>query len=146
MEIEINFRPVNNEFDYLKVDDLVKEFNYDSRKGLNTIVFGIHYTEIEEPYRLLHQIEKALDFNLSKLDYWNSEVDADFTDLSEFKEFLENLKTKLTQNADFYNNIQCREFEDNYLKNGFLNDVEFLIELCKLYLKFSAKEIQLESR
>ena len=146
MEIEINFRPINNKFDYSKVAELVKEFDFDSRNGLNTIVFGVHYTEIGEPNRQLHQIEKALGFNLSKLDHWNGENDADFIDLSEFIEFLENLKVILSEKNDYYKNIKCRESEKKHLANGFLNDIKYLIKLCQLYLNFDANEIQFESQ
>lgn len=126
--------------------ELKSKYNFDDRNGLNYIMIGEHWSEIEEENRLIHQIERILNIELSLLDYWNPKVIENELEIEDVKKVLENLKKQIEQNPSFYEKINYGfNLKERYFKNQFLNDVDFLIERINLNRMNGAKTLRYET-
>lgn len=105
---------------------LKSKYNFDDRNGLNYIMIGEHWSEIEEENRLIHQIERILNIELTLLDYWNPKVFENELEIEDVKKVLENLKKQIEQNPNFNEKINYGfNLKERYFKNQFLSDVVF---------------------
>lgn len=90
--------------------ELKHKYDFDNRDGLNLIMTGKDMYEIlvEDDERLIRQLEKKLNIDLSILDYWNyANVDEnkDYIKLDLLLSKLIELKSKIENNPNFYKEI-----------------------------------------
>lgn len=129
-----------------KFFELKNKYNFDDRNGLNYVMVGVSWSEIEDENRLIHQIERNLNLNLSLLDYWNDEVYDNELEIEQVLSTLKNLKTKLEENQNFYKKIKYGfDIEKRYLKNEFSNDVNFLIDRLEMNKNNGAKKLKYDT-
>ena len=125
---------------------LKSKYNFDDRNGLNYIMIGEHWSEIEEENRLIHQIERILNIELTLLDYWNPKVFENELEIEDVKKVLENLKKQIEQNPNFNEKINYGfNLKERYFKNQFLSDVVFLIERMNINKTNGAKKVSYET-
>ena len=89
--------------------------------------------EIDQPQRLLHQIEKVLDFELSFLDYWNDKVYDQLLPIPQYIQFLEQLAQKLINQPRYYQLIDYPYISKTFLEKEFLLAVQSLIDFFEHY-------------
>lgn len=143
MEIRFIF-DIKEPLDDLK--ELKAKYNFDNRNGLDFVMIGEHWSEIEEENRLLHQIERILNINLSLLDYWNPEVYDNELEINDLQKVLEDLKKQIEKNPAFFENINYGfNLNERYLKSQFLSDINFLIERIYMNKTIGAKRIKYET-
>lgn len=120
---------------YKKSDENAPFFSkwFDTRGGLNIIMRGFDHMEVDEPHRLLYQMEKALDFELSLLDYWNDKVHNQFLSIPPYIEFLEQFLQKLTNHPTYYQQIEYKYIPNNFLETELLLTIQSLIDFFKHY-------------
>lgn len=124
---------------------LKAKYNFDDRNGLNNIMIGEHWSEIEEDNRLIHQIEIILNIELSLLDYWNPKVFDSELEIDEVKKVLIDLKSQIQQKPTFYEEINCGfDLRELYFKSQFLRDIDFLIERIEISKINGAQKIKYE--
>ncbi|MEP6932110.1 MAG: hypothetical protein ABI850_18955 [Flavobacterium sp.] len=128
------------------VSELKSKFEFDGRNGLNYIMFGEHWSEIEDQNRLIHQIESVLNVNLSLLDYWNDDVYDKELEIQDVQKVIENLKNQIESNPNFYQNISYGfNIVESYFKKQFLNDINYLIQRFEINIDNGAKKIKYET-
>lgn len=121
---------------------LKHSYDFDIRNGFGLIMSGQDWAEIDEPDRLLIQIERELDIKLSLLDYWDVETYETEIDCKRVLEVLERLKAKIEVHPEFYTKIDYSfDVAENYLKLTFLSDVQFLIQLIRLHLENGVRKM-----
>ena len=126
--------------------ELKSKYNFDDRNGLNYIIVGEHWSEIEDKHRLIYQIERLLNIDLSLLDYWNPKVFENELKIDDVQKVLENLKNKIEQNPNFYEKINYGfNLKENYFRSQFLSDVSFLIERMNLNKTNGAQKVSYET-
>jgi len=129
-----------------KFIELKNKYNFDDRNGLNWVMIGEHWSEIEDENRLIHQIERNLDIDLYLLDYWNERVYENELNIQDITKTLKILKVKVEENPDFYKSIHYGfNIEERYLKNTFLNDINFLIERLEMNLDYGSTKIKYDT-
>lgn len=121
-----------------KYMELKDRYLFDHRNGLNLMMTGEGDAGDED--RLLRQVEKVLNIDLTLLDFWDyaDEYEGYISIKPLYMKLIE-LEDVLVKNSDFYKKI-CwgHDIENGYLKNNFLQDVQFLIERLNLNLKNGA--------
>ena len=131
---------------YSELVELKSKYNFDDRNGLNYIMIGEHWSEIEEENRLIHQIERILNIELTLLDYWNPTVFENELEIEDIQKVLQNLKKQIEQNPNFYEKINYGfNLKERYFKNQFLSDVAFLIERMKINKANGAQKVSYET-
>ena len=123
--------------------NLIKKYSFDSRDGLNVIMLGLDAYEVGDDNRLIHQLERQLDIDLALLDYWNIETHDKYIPIHVIKNVLEITKNRITQQPQFYENIQY-DFNTTkqYLQRQFLNDINFLIERLRMNQHNGAQKVK----
>ncbi|MDY0089550.1 MAG: hypothetical protein RBR78_04205 [Flavobacteriaceae bacterium] len=124
--------------------ELREKYNFDARNGLNLIMTGEHWSEIEDEGRLMTMLEKKLNIDLSILDYWNEDDNGNFVDLDLLLPKLVEFKNCIQNNPDFYKEI-LYNIEDYYLKEQLKRDIEFLIERVNFNIQNGAKKVRFET-
>lgn len=146
MEVAFYFRPLNNAYDDAKVIELRKEYDFNSKNGLDEIIFALDMDEVEEYSRFMFKIERSLKFDLSKLDFWNDAHYEKYQNLPDFVAFLKALEKMILEAPDFWEYVIHWDTRIDYLKNQFLSDIRYLIQLCELHAsQFGSTEIMIES-
>ena len=129
-----------------QLNELKLKYNFDDRNGLNFVMLGEHWSEIEDENRLIHQIERSLNINLSLIDYWNPKVCDNELEIGDIQKVLEDLKKRIEENSTFYENISYGfNLKERYLKNQFLSDINFLIERIEMNMNNGAKRLKYET-
>ncbi|MGH1516271.1 hypothetical protein [Chryseobacterium sp. JK1] len=124
--------------------ELKNRYLFDHRNGLNLIMTGDDYVDAGDEERLLRQIEKVLDVDLTLLDFWYyTEEYEGFISIDSLYVKLVELENALSKNPEFYKKI-CwgHDIEEEYLKDTFLRDVRFLIERLMLNLQNGASLVK----
>ena len=126
--------------------ELKSKYNFDDRNGLNYIIVGEHWSEIEDEHRLIYQIERILNIDLSLLDYWNPKVFENELKIDDVQKVLENLKNKIEQNPNFYEKINygfnLKEISECFDDSQFENKlIRFSTTFRILYSQISLIEI-----
>lgn len=116
---------------------------FDPRDGLNLVMTGIDYIEIEDEKRLLNLIEKQLKIDLSLLDYWKHK---DEIDIHLLTNTLMELKSKMEANPEFYKNISYGfDIEEGYLRSRLLKDVDYMLQRLTINIENGAKKVKFET-
>ncbi|PJJ66245.1 hypothetical protein [Chryseobacterium geocarposphaerae] len=135
LEINLVFDAKEPLEEYLHVKN---KYQFDGRSGLNLVMSGEGDVDAgDDEMRLLRQIEKVLQIDLTLLDFW--EKYDEFIEIRSLRLKLLELEDLLVNNPEFYHKI-CwgHDIERGYLKEIFLQDVRFLIERLNLNLKNGA--------
>ncbi|MDC8099364.1 hypothetical protein [Chryseobacterium rhizosphaerae] len=99
---------------------------------------------MEDDDRLLCQMERVLHIDLKILDFWN--FYEEYIDLEVLKSNLVQLKNALKNQPDFYKKITYgHDIEEGYLKEKFVEDVNFLIERLDLNIINGAEKVMFVS-
>lgn len=133
--------------------ELKHKYNFDDRNGLNLIMTGQDMYEVAEDNgyneRLIRMLEKNLNIDLSILDYWNycnDDENDDFIDLDLLLSKLFELKNNIENNPSYYKKIIYGfDIENDYLKEGLLNDINYLIERINFNIENGAKKVRFET-
>lgn len=121
--------------------DLRDRCHFDGREGLNLVMTG---DGMEHDDRLLCQIERVLHIDLKILDFWN--FYEEYIDLEVLRSNLVQLKNALKNQPDFYKKIAYgHDIEEGYLKEKFVEDVNFLIERLDLNIINGAEKVMFVS-
>lgn len=143
MEIRFVF---DKQLSFNIISELKAKYNFDTRNGLNFIMIGEHWSEIEDENRLIRQIEKLLHVNLNFMDYWNPEFYDKEIEIDELILTLKNLRIQTEKFPDFYENISYGfDLVNRYFKPQFFNDVLFLIEFFQLTKDNGALTVKYET-
>ncbi|OCA76883.1 hypothetical protein BBH99_11875 [Chryseobacterium contaminans] len=124
---------------YLELKD---RYLFDHRSGLNLIMTGEGDAGDED--RLLRQVEKVLNIDLTLLDFWDyADEHEGYINIKPLYMKLIELQNALVENPEYYRKI-CwgHDIEDKYLKDNFLKDVRFLIERLNLNLENGASLVK----
>lgn len=126
----------------------LKQTSFDQRDGLNLLMTGIDVYEAMEDVRILRQVEKALNFDLSVIDYWESELNNDFVPIEKLSSFLVAFEKAIILHPDFHKQIEYHTFDEviAYLKNDLLGNIQSLIKRCEIYLANGAASVKLETK
>lgn len=124
---------------YLELRD---RYHFDHRNGLNLMMTGDG--DPGDADRLLRQVEKVLNINLTLLDFWDyTEEYEGFTTIEPLRMKLIELEHALAKNPEFYKKISWgHDIEEGYLKENFIKDVRFLIERLNLNLENGASHVK----
>lgn len=126
---------------YLELKD---HYLFDHRNGLNLIMTGDDYVDAGDEERLLRQVEKVLEVDLTLLDFWYyTEEYEGFISIESLYIKLIELENVLLKNPEFYQKI-CwgHDIENEYLKDVFLKDIRFLIARLQLNLENGASLVK----
>ena len=126
---------------YLELKD---HYLFDHRNGLNLIMTGDDYVDAGDEERLLRQVEKVLEVDLTLLDFWYyTEEYEGFISIESLYIKLIELENALLKNPEFYQKI-CwgHDIENEYLKDVFLKDIRFLIDRLQLNLENGASLVK----
>lgn len=121
-----------------KYMELKDRYLFDHRNGLNLMMTG--EGDAGDKDRLLRQVEKVLNIDLTLLDFWDYADEYEvYISIKPLYMRLIELEDVLVKNSEFYKKI-CwgHDIENGYLKDNFLQDVRFLIERLNLNLKNGA--------
>lgn len=122
--------------------DLKNKYQFDHRDGLNLVMTGADAVDAaDDEMRLLRQIEKVLEIDISILDFW--EKYEEFIEIEPLRSNLIELEIALTKKPEFYQKI-CwgNDIESRYLKSKFIKDVRFLIERLDLNILNGASSVK----
>lgn len=123
--------------------EAIKFHGFDARDGLNLLMTGIDYIEVENEKRLLNIIEKQLNIDLSLLDFWKHEEGIDIYLL---KGTLMELKSKIEANPKFYKDIHYGfDIEEIYLKSKFLRDINYMLDRLNINIENGAEKVKFET-
>ncbi|GAA5090541.1 hypothetical protein GCM10023210_16750 [Chryseobacterium ginsengisoli] len=122
--------------------ELIRYYDFDHRNGLNTVITGEDAIDVlDDEIRLLRQIEKVLQLDLTLLDFWK-EYDK-FIEIKSLRLKLLELEAELVKNPEFYQKIYgIHDIIKKYLKNNFLQDIRFLIERLNLNIENGASKVK----
>ena len=106
----------------------IKAFFFDTRGGLDNVICGLDWSEIETEERLLHQLEKVLNLDLSFLDHWHEKVHKQYLEIELFITQLRELKKVLTTNKNYYRHINYPYVPKEFLEKDFSKAISSLID------------------
>ncbi|MEN5308467.1 hypothetical protein ABE425_13210 [Chryseobacterium cucumeris] len=126
---------------YLELRD---RYHFDHRNGLNLIMTGDGDVDAGDEDRLLRQVERVLNVDLTLLDFWDyTEEYEGFTSIEPLRVKLIELEHALAENPEFYKRISWgHDIEEEYLKDNFIKDVRFFIERLNLNLENGASLVR----
>ncbi|MEM6316405.1 MAG: hypothetical protein AAF960_01980 [Bacteroidota bacterium] len=139
MEIQFQF------YTNTTIQKAIESIFFDTRSGLDNVIYGLDWSEVETDDRLLHQLERALDVDLSFLDYWNEAVHGQYLEIDTFLKSLKELGSVLMANPNYYQQIDYPYVPNDFLPQVFLEAIEALIKYFEDYRRKGATLLKIKT-